>query len=234
VDRPEALAGGRIGVPEWTQTATVYGRGLLAEFHGVRPEEVDWVQAGTNEPGRKEGIGVRLPEGIAVTAEPERTLDEMLQAGDLDAVIAAHPPAGFDEPDGPIVRLFPDHRAAEEDFFRRTGVFPIMHVVCLRADVHRAHPWVAMNLLTALEEAKAASLARAVDVNAPRLPVPWAPAHATDMQALFGSDPWPYGVAANRTTLDWFLARAHEQGVCARRLAPEELFAVQTLERFRI
>jgi 4,5-dihydroxyphthalate decarboxylase len=233
VDDPAALAGGRIGVPEWTQTATVYGRGILAHEHALALEQISWVQAGTNEPGRVEGVAVELPAGISLTALPDATLDAMLAAGELDAVIAAHPPAGFRD-GGPIVRLFTDYRAVEEESFRRTGVFPIMHVVALRAEVHERDPWIAMNLFSAFEEAKRRSVVRALDANAPAFPVPWGPANAARARELFGGDFWPYGVESNRRTLGTFLEWAFEQGVCATRLAPEDLFAPQTLSAYRI
>jgi len=223
--------GGRIGVPEWTQTATVYARGVLEHQFGVPLRGVQWVQAGTNERGRGEGVSVELPEGVSVTPRPDSSLNELLLAGELDAVIAAHPPAGFG---AGIVRLFTDYRAVEEEFHRDTGVFPIMHVVALRADVHAQRPWLAMNLLTALEEAKRRSLGRALDKNAPRFPVPFGPAHAERMAERFGEDFWPYGIEPNRVTLDWFLERAHEQGVCSRRLEPEELFPVEVRQRFKV
>jgi 4,5-dihydroxyphthalate decarboxylase len=232
VDDPAALRGRRVGVPEWTQTATVYGRGLLEHQYGVALTEVDWVQAGTNEPGRIEGISVEPPAGVSITPVPDRSLNEMLLAGDIDAVIAAHPPAGFGG--GRIVRLLSDYRAAEEEFHASTGVFPIMHVVVLRGEVYEARPWLAMNLFTAFDEAKRRSIERTLDFNAPRFPVPFAPAHADAMRGAFGEDPWPYGIEPNRTTLDWFLDRAAEQGVCERRLAVDELFAPETRERHRV
>jgi 4,5-dihydroxyphthalate decarboxylase len=232
VDDPSRLAGARIGIPEWTQTATVYARGLLAGDYGVDLDGVAWSQAGTTEPGRPEGVPTRLPDGVSVTAVPDRTLNDMLLTGDLDAVIAAHPPAGF--ADGSIVRLFSEHRTVEQEWFARTRVFPIMHVVTLRAEVHERWPWVAMNLYTAFEEAKRRSRARMLDVNAPFAPVPWAPAHALSSGDAFGEDPWPYGIEPNRATLEWFLHAAFEQGVCARPLAPEELFVEQVQQAFRV
>jgi 4,5-dihydroxyphthalate decarboxylase len=234
VGDPGALRGGRIGVPEWTQTATVYARGLLEHEFGVPLTEVSWIQAGTNEPGRTEGVTVELPEGVSVTPVPDKSLNDMLVAGEIDAVIAAHPPAEFEARGGRVVRLFPDYRAVEEASFRNTGVFPIMHVVAIRADVHAAHRWLAMNLYTAFEEAKRRSKERALDFNAPRFPVPWGPANAERAEELMGSDFWPYGIDPNRTTLEWFLEQAAEQGVCASRLAPEELFVPEVQERFRV
>ena len=158
----------------------------------------------------------------------------MLIAGEIDALIAPHPPRGFEDASGAIVRLFSDPRAVEEAYYRERGVFPIMHVVALRADVHERAPWVAMNLLSAFEEAKRRSLERALDVNAPRFPVPWASANALHAQRLMGDDIWPYGIEPNRATLEAFLGFAHEQGVCARRLEAEELFVPQVAQAFRV
>jgi len=234
VDDPAALSRGRIGIPEWTQTATVYCRGLLSRSYGVGLTDVEWVQAGTNEPGRIEGVRVIPPPGVTITPVADRTLNDMLVAGHLDAVIAAHAPADFEARTGRVVRLFSDHRAVEEAYYRETGVFPIMHVVVLRGDVYRAHPWLAMNLLTAFETAKRRSLERALDCNAPLFPVPWAPANAERAVATFGPDFWPYGIEANRVTLEAFLQMAHEQRVCARPLRPEDLFALEVRHSFRI
>jgi 4,5-dihydroxyphthalate decarboxylase len=234
VDDPAALAGGRIGIPEWTQTATVYARGALQHAYGLDLKAIQWFQGGVNEPGRIEGIKLATPEGFSLTAVADRTLTEMLLAGELDAVIAAHAPAEFEQRTGQVVRLFSDYRAVEEAYYRDTGVFPIMHVVALRADVLAEHPWVAMNLYTAFREAKRRSLARALDDNAPKYPIPWSPYNASRAQEVFGADFWPYGIEENRTTLEAFLGYAHEQGACARRLEPEELFAPQVREEFRV
>jgi 4,5-dihydroxyphthalate decarboxylase len=234
IDNPSALAGGRIGVPEWTQTATVYARGALAHEFGVALTGVHWVQAGTNEPGRSEGVPVALPDGVMLTPMPERTLNDLLLAGEIDALIAAHPPTEFERGSGRIVRLFSDHRAVEERSYRESGVFPIMHVVALRAEVHARHPWIAMNLLSAFTEAKRRSVVRALDTNAPRFPVPWAPANAQRAQELIGEDFWPYGIEPNRRTLERFLAFAFEQGVCARELTPTELFVPEVQQAFKV
>jgi 4,5-dihydroxyphthalate decarboxylase len=234
VDDPAALAGGRIGVPEWTQTATVYARGLLEHEYGVRVADVQWFQAGTNEPGRVEGINLAPPPGISITPLPTRTLNEMLIAGELDAVIAAHAPSGAKDGSERLVRIFSDYRAVEEAYFRKTRIFPIMHVVVLRSEVVDAYPWVATNLLDAFEEAKRRGVERALDDNAPRYPVPWSFAGAEHATELFGPDLWPYGLEPNRATIEAFLAYAHEQGACARRLVPEELFVAATLESARV
>lgn len=234
LDDPAALAGQRIGIPEWSVTATVYARALLAHEYGVRLEDVEWVQAGTNEPGRIEGIEIEPPPGMRINRQPEWSLNELLIAGEIDAIIAPHEPDGFSDRSGQILRLFSNPQAAEEDYFRRTEIYPIMHVVAIRSDVHREYPWVAGNLFKAFTTAKERSLRRAADTNVPRFPMPWTPSRALNDEELFGSDLWPYGVEQNRRTLEAFLGYMHEQGLCDRILAPQELFATETLSSFRV
>ena len=231
---PKELVGGRIGVPEWAQTASVYTRALLQHEWGIPLRDVSWYQAGVNTPGRREKVALRLPDGVSLTPVPDRSLDEMLSAGDLDAVLSAHPPASFERGDGEIVRLFPDFQPIEREYVARTGIFPIMHITVIRSDVLDAAPWVAANLLTAFEEAKRRSLERLSEMTASRIPLPWIPALVEQMRALLGPDPWPYGVDANRVTLEAFTRYAHEQGVAARLLDPDELFAPQVLDHVRV
>jgi 4,5-dihydroxyphthalate decarboxylase len=234
ITQPEQLRGARIGIPEWTQTATVYARGVLAHDYGVPLAGVEWIQAGTNEPGRTEGARFTPPAGVRITAVPDRSLNDMLLDGAIDALIAAHPPTAATGAAPKIVRVFTDFVDVEEAYYRRTGVFPIMHLVAIRRDVFDAHPWVAAELLKAFEEAKRRSIARMTDPNAPFTPVPWGWARAQRAQALMGADFWPYGIEPNRRTLETFLQLAHEQGVCERLLEPEELFVDEVRSGFRI
>ena len=226
IARPKDLEGKRVGVPEWAQTATIYVRGMLAHDYGVDLRSIAWTQAGVGEPGRIEKVKLHLPPGLRVTPAPERSLREMLARGDLDAVISARDPGGE--------RLFPDYPAQELEYYRKTRIFPIMHVIVLRRDVYERDRWVAMNLLQAFEEAKNLSLARAAEIGASAVPVPWVADHTRRWREVAGEDFWPYGVEPNRPTLEAFLQYAHEQGICARRLRVEELFAPETRERFKI
>lgn len=234
VGRPEDLAGKRVGVPAWSQTAGIYARGWLMHQHGLRLEEIEWVQAGLNEAGRTEPVEVALPKGVALTRVPDRTLDGMLLDGELDAIVSARPPLSFERRHPDVRRLIGDFVEVEEAYYRETGIFPIMHVVAIRRDAFDAHPWVATNLLRAFEEAKRRSLARALEATVPSFPIPWASAHALRARELFGEDFWPYGLEANRPTLEAFLSFAAEQGVCRRRVAPEELFPAQVLTEFKV
>jgi 4,5-dihydroxyphthalate decarboxylase len=234
VDDPTALTGARIGIPEWTVTATVYQRALLQHEYGIRLEDIDWVQGGINDPGRIETLPVDVPTGIRIRPERGRSLNEMLLDGDLDAICVPHPPAGFEDRSGRIVQLFGDCQAVEQEYFRRTGIFPIMHLLVLRADIHSRHPWAAANLLQAFTEAKDRSLTRLLDPTAPHFPLPWGPERARSAEAVFGADLWPYGIEPNRTTIDAFLTYAHEQGVTDRLLATDELFPQSVAESYVI
>jgi 4,5-dihydroxyphthalate decarboxylase len=232
VKAPRDIGGRRCGVPEWAQTATVYARGWLHHHCGVPLDSVEWVQAGSNEAGRAEKVDLALPQGVRLRGVPDRSLNELLLAGDIDVAISATPLAASHGADAPIVRLFPNARQAEEEYFRATGVFPIMHTVVIRRDVHERHPWAAMNLMQAFEESKRRSVERLAQAS-PRFPLAWGPDHIRRTgQFLFGDgEYWPYGLEPNRVTLDAFLAYCHEQGITRRRVAAEELFTPHVLTR---
>ncbi len=231
---PRDLKHKRVGVPEWAQTAAVYTRGYLMHEVGIALKDIEWHQAGVNETGRSEKVKLKLPKGVRCLSHPDRSLNDMLLAGELDAALSARPLRAALEPGSRVKRLFPDALEVEKAYYRKTGIFPIMHVVALRSEVLERHPWVAMNLYTAFEEAKQRSLQRTLDVTASYYPLPWTVDYARQSQALFGEDVWPYGIEPNRTTLEAFLQFAFEQGVCHRKLKPEELFPVEVQSSYRV
>jgi 4,5-dihydroxyphthalate decarboxylase len=221
IHAPGDLRGKRIGVPEWAQTATVYARGFLAHDFGVPLTGVEWVQAGINERGRAEKVEMELPAGVRITRVSDKSLSEMLDAGEIDGLIGATVPACFGtNPD--VVRLFPDFRTMDERFFARTRVHPIMHVVAMRKAILRDNPWAARNLLNAFDEARRRSLARLA--RSGHFALPWHAEHAAAMREMFGGDYFPYGVEANRAALTMFLQYAYEQGIAHRRVQPEDIF----------
>jgi 4,5-dihydroxyphthalate decarboxylase len=230
VHKPEDLAGKRVGVPKLSQTATIYVRGYLSSTVGIPLASIRWFRGGVNDPGRMETGTLRVPSDIEITWVQDRTLTDMLLAGDLDALISARPPQAFLDGDPRIRRLFADYPAVEKAYFQQTGIFPIMHTVALRRDAYEANRWIARNLLTAFTEAKERSVARLRDMTAANIPLPWAPELTEQAQRLLfrGGDYWPYGIAASRSTLEAFLQFSFEQGVCHRLLRPEEIFAEET------
>lgn len=232
---PRQLIGGRIGLPEWAQTAAVYTRALLAEEYGVRLTDVEWVQAGVFQAGRAEKVEVTVPEGVTLTRVTDRTLDSMLRSGEVDAVMTAHAPPSFESGSREVRRLFSNCDQLEREYGRRTGIFPIMHLMALRADVHAAHPWLAGNLVSAFEAAKHASYELLTEATASRIPLAWLASTLESANSeLFGGQHWPYGIEPNRPTLAGFARWAFEQGVAVRELSPEEMFPPETRLRYAI
>lgn len=230
VRSPADLSGRKIGIPEWALTAVIYARAVLMHEHGLSLAEIDWVQGGVNEPGGEEKVRVSVPAGVRLRAMPEKSLDAMLVAGEIDALIASEPPKSFTGPSGLVRRLFDDWRDVERRYWRATGLFPIMHTVVIRADVLADHPELPRALLAGFEEAKRRSFARLLSASNVQLPLPWLGAYAQDLSAEFGGDIWPYGVRKNLPTLRAFLRFAFEQGVCERPVDPEELFPTSVLD----
>ena len=235
VSRPEDLGGKRIGVPQWSQTATVYVRGWMTDIVGVALSDATWFQSGVNQAGRRETAPVRVPDGVSLTFVPDRSLQEMLLAGDLDVIFSARPPQAFIDGNPGIARLFPDFRSAEEAYFADTGIYPIMHTVAIKRDVFERHPWVARNMYNAFVEAKRRGVARLRQENASQIAIPWLTAIIGEATArLFpDGDYWPYGIEGNRATIEPFLKYCFDQGVTARHLAPEDLFPKEALTEFK-
>jgi len=234
VARPEDLAGKRVGVPEWAQTAAVYSRGMLAHEHGVDLASIEWYQGGVNEAGRREKVALELPPGFRLTVVADRSLSAMLLEGELDAVLSARPPTPIEQGDTRVRRLFSAYPDVELAYARKTGIFPIMHVVAMRREVYERNRWLALSLFKAFGEARRRSLERAADIAVSHFPLPWVPDALRRAQELFGADPWPYGVEGNRVTLDAFLRYALEQGVCRRAVTTEMLFPPELRETFKI
>ena len=218
------LKGRKVGIPEWAQTAAVYSRGFLQDQYGIPLSSIQWVQAGVNQPGRVEKVDLKLPKGVEIARIADKSLNEMLLKGEIDAVMVARAPDAFVKGDPQIRRLVEDFVEVETDYYKKTGIFPIMHAVAVRRDVLAKNPWVARNLFTAFEEAKRRSIERVLEATVSLFPIPWYFEHARKGMELFGQDYFPYGIEANRKTLETFVKYAYDQGVCKRHLDIEELF----------
>jgi 4,5-dihydroxyphthalate decarboxylase len=224
IKSPGDLRGKKVGLPEWAQTAAVYTRGWLQHDAGVPLTEIDWYQAGTEQPGRTEKVELNLPKGLRLTRVTDKALSGMLAAGELDCILTARPPSCFVKKHPDVVRLFPDFQAEEMRQFEATGVYPIMHIIALKRSILKENPWVARNLFNAFEESKERSLARLNDMSVSRYPVPWLADHVARLRERLGRDLYPYGIEENRPTLETFLKYAYEQGIARRLAKPEDLF----------
>lgn len=229
IEAPADLRGRTVGTPELQLTAGVWVRGILAEHHGLPVDSVSYRTGGQETAGRVEKAGVRT--GLDVRAiEPGKTLSTMLAEGEIDALYTPRIPGPFAAGDSRVRRLFTDVVAAEKDYYDRTGIFPIMHVVVLRRDVYERHPWVAQSLYKAFVLAKEKADAELYDTSALRVMSPWLIQHLEEARQLLGRDYWSYGLAANRDVLTTFLRYHHEQGLSPRPVTPEELFAPESTE----
>jgi len=234
VKTPVDLAGKKVGLPEWGQSAAVYSRGWIEHDVGVPLTDIQWFQAGVNNPGRKEKVALNLPDGLSLTPCPDNCLAQMLIDGEIDAFLSAHPPEEVERGDTRIVHLYEDYQPVEEEYFKRTGIWPIMHLYAIRRPVFEENPWVAMSMVKALTEAKDRSLARMLDLTACRAPIPWVYDAAAKARALMGDDFYPYGIEPNRITLEAFCQWGFEQGLFHRHLTPEEMFPKEVQSEFKV
>jgi 4,5-dihydroxyphthalate decarboxylase len=223
---PRDLEGRRVGVQEYRQTAGVWIRGILQHDHGVRLDRITWVEGGVNEPRAADHemdlrpIGEMRLEMIG----PGRTLSDALEGGEIDAYLGARRPAAFENGRN-VVRLFPDHRDRERDFYRRTGFHPIMHTLVIREEVFRENPWIAESLFKACQESKAWALKQMRFSGAQRSMLPWVFDEIEEMDELMGPNPWPYGLELNRRILEAFQGYLVEQHFIAAAKPIDELFA---------
>jgi 4,5-dihydroxyphthalate decarboxylase len=222
---PKDLAGRRIGVPLYTMTAAVWIRGMLEDDHGVDLSEVTWVQGAVEKPGSHGSPNpppLLKPINLEINRS-QRSLDDLLVQGEIDAVLGALlPPSLGKNPD--LVRLFPDHRAAEKDYYMRTGIHPIMHLVVIRRPIFDAHPWIANSLYAAFVAAKTRAWSALGYSGAPRSMLPWVLDEVADTEAIFGGEPFAYGLQANRSTIETLVGYLHRDHMIARRPSLAELF----------
>ncbi|BAW24048.1 ABC transporter substrate-binding protein [Pseudomonas putida] len=229
------LKGKRIGVPEYQLTANVWVRLFLEEDHGLKASDVTWIRGGYEETGRLEKIVLKLPADVIVENAPEtETLSGMLASGELDAVIGPRAPSCFTQGHPKVSYLYNDPQGAASDWYRRTQLFPIMHVLGIRRTLAEQHPWLPGAVAKAFEKSKAVALQKLSDTSATKVTLPFIEDQLRAARQLLGEDFWSYGFAANRHVLSRFLERHHAEGLSSRLLQPEELFHPASLESFKI
>jgi 4,5-dihydroxyphthalate decarboxylase len=235
VARPEDLKGRRVGLPEYQLTANVWARAILQDDHGVRPEDVTWVRGGIETPGRPEKIQLQLPLGVKVEEAPAgTTISELLDRGEIDGFIGPRPPSRAALKNPAIGWLFDDPTSVAKDYYRRTGVFPIMHVVGVRKELAQQHPWLPAAVMKAFSQSKAHALELLSDTSATKVTLPFVEEQLKAARDTMGEDYWSYGVAPARRTLETFVRHHHSQGLSSRLVPVEELFHPATYESYSI
>jgi 4,5-dihydroxyphthalate decarboxylase len=235
IARPEDLKGRRIGVPEYQVTANVWTRAVLEDEHGVKPSDVIWVRGGYEQPGRIEKIAVTLPADVRVQDAPAgATISGLLAGGEIDAVIGPRAPSCFLNGHPHVGWLYPDPAAAAAAWFRKSRIFPIMHILGIRRTLAEQHPWLPVAAMKAFEQSKVRALAKLADVAASKVTLPFIDEQLHAARRLMGEDFWSYGLAANRHVLEVFLRRHHAEGLSRRLLSPEDLFHPSTHETHRV
>jgi 4,5-dihydroxyphthalate decarboxylase len=235
IREPKDLIGKRIGNPEYQMTAPVWIRGIMSDEYAVPVTSVTYLSGGEEMPGRSEKIALSLPPEIRLEQIPQtKTLSQMLDAGEIDALYTARAPSTFARGSGKVRRLFPNYHEVEREYFLKTKIFPIMHVIAIRREVYEENPWVAQSLYKAFTIAQQETYEDLHEMGALKCMLPWLIWHVEETEKTLGRDFWPYGVAPNEHNLSTFLRYSFEQGLAKRLLSPKDLFAPETFESFKI
>jgi 4,5-dihydroxyphthalate decarboxylase len=230
IAKPEDLKGKRVGTSQWSSTGLVFMRGMLEHDYGVRAQDMHWFMGGLNSFVEPPLIPLDLPKEIRLDfLSGQQTLEAMFAAGELDALLSLYIPKLFLAGSPQIARLFPDYKQVEQDYYRRTRIFPIMHIVALREDIYRTHPWAAASIYRAFCQARDLAVDGLYDTDALRVALPWLIDHVEETWRVFGKDFWAYGLEPNRPTFTAIGRYVHEQGLSPRIVGADELFAPEAV-----
>jgi 4,5-dihydroxyphthalate decarboxylase len=235
IKKPQDLIGKRVGLPEYQLTANVWARAILQDDFGVKPSDMQFVRGGIDTPGRPEKIKLQLPSDIRIQDAPEGvTISDMLDRGELDGFIAPRPPSGAALVNPNVGWLFDDPTAVAKEYYSRTKVFPIMHVVGIRKTLVAKHPWLPAAVYKAFSQAKTLALEKLSDTSATKVTLPFVEEQLKAARETLGSDFWSYGVGPNRATLETFLRHHYGQGLSQKLMSVDEIFHPSTYESYSI
>ena len=234
INKPRDLKGKRIGAPNYHLTRGLCIRGMLSDEYGLKPEDVDWRIGGLDVPEFLDYVPLDAPKGVSIEPIPQgATLSQMLAKGELDAIFTAQTPLCWRQKARRVGRLFPDYRAAELAYYKKTGIFHIMHLVGMRRSLVEKYPWLPRAVMKAFEESKRAIEPHLTEITALTTTLPWVTAEAENTIRDMGEDYWPYGLEPNLTTIEAQIRWSREQGLSKRRWKPEELFHHSTFTWYR-
>jgi len=234
IKTPADLKGKKVGLPEWQLTANVWARAIL-EDSGVACADIHWIRGGIEHAGRPEKITVKLPAGVRMDDAPAgKTISQMLIDGEIDGFMAPRPPSFMTAATRNVGWLFRDPVAAAQDYYKRTGIFPIMHLIGIRRTLVEKHPFLPVAVFKAFSQSKAAAMAALADTSATKVTLPFVEERLKEARDLMGDDFWAYGVEPNRKTLEVFLQHHHAQGLSPRVVKVEELFHPSVYETYKL
>jgi 4,5-dihydroxyphthalate decarboxylase len=237
IKSPKDIISKKVGNPRYQQTACIWMRGIMAERYGVPISSVTYFQGGEEEPGRWEGLPLDLSKKGIKLKTVDKSLSSMLENGEIDALYSSRIPSPMLEGSKNIQRLFPDFVSEEKKYFKETGIYPIMHTVVVRKAIYEENPWIAQSLFKAFVKSKEATYDEFMSIKglpAVKSILPWLGQYLQEIRDLMGWDFAPYGVEPNRTTLETFLRYCYDQGIAQRLLKPEEIFAPESVEQFKV
>lgn len=235
IEGPEDLKGKIIGVPEYQITANVWIRGILHDEYAVKPSDIKWRRGGLEEPGREERANILLPADVDLkNVQPGRTLSQMLENGELDGVLSARAPTCFLRGAQNVGRLFTNYPAVEEAYFRKTRIFPVMHVIGIRRSLVEKHPWLAVSVYKAFLKAKDLCMKELGQIGHLATSLPWSVAEYDRVRVVMGEDYWSYGVEGNRHVFETLARYSFEQGFSKRKLDVSEMFVPSTYDLSKI
>jgi 4,5-dihydroxyphthalate decarboxylase len=235
IKSPADLKGKLIGLPEYQITAVVWQRGIMSDEYGVKPTDIRWRQGGQEQPGRTERTPLAPIKGLDLQSIPsDKTLSGMLESGELDALFTARAPSCFLHKKPNVARLFPNYRDVEKAYYKKTGMFPTMHLIGIRRTLVEKHRWLPASLYKAFCESKVYAMRDVREINALLVTLPWLEAEARETTELMGEDFWRYGVAENAREIEAMTRYSYEQGLVKRKLSAEDLFAHSTIDVSRI
>ena len=235
IEKPEDLKGKIVGVPEYQMTAALWIRGIFEDEYGIKPSDLIWRQGGEENPGREEKLKMPPNLGIDLAAIPnDKTLNQMLDNGEIDALFTARTPSSFDKGSPNVKRLFDDPMKVEGEYYKKTRIFPIMHTICIKREIYNENPWIAMSLYKALRKSKDQVIKNMKETVALPFALPWLVFHAQYTQEVMGEDWWPYGIEPNRNSIEALCRYSFNQGLSPKLMTPEDLFAPESFDEFKI
>jgi 4,5-dihydroxyphthalate decarboxylase len=235
INRPEDLKGKKVATPGFSSTSITWIRGILQHEYGIKPTDVEWFVSETDssaaDVGERSEHEIMIPKNLKVQKGPKgKDESDMLADGDVDALFHAAEPRCYLEGNPKVSRLFPEFRSVEQAYYRKTGIFPIMHAVAMRRETIETYPWLPSALFDAYSEAKQHAYRQIQTLGWAFNSLPWLTQEMEDTRKLMGENFWPYGIEPNRSSLEALFQYSHEQGLASQLLKVEDLFHTSTLE----